>query len=209
MPSTLAPLNREPEIHGNSTVNRWRFAARVFCVVFFLTQLTAQAHAHAALDFPNGGEMLEVGSVTHIEWHAVVSRGAATYDLWYSTSGPAGPWIVFDYGLPPSGICDWVVPDTPSTQVRVRVRQDNVDGDYFGISDSDLFIVKLSTGLEVDLEPERDATIYDDGNGTNANGSGFGEREVEAFCPGTRSPDRRFLPFCRPSEKCEPIVGPE
>jgi hypothetical protein len=117
--------------------------------------------------------MLEVGSVTHIEWHDVVSHGAATYDLWYSTSGPAGPWIVIDIGLPPSGIYDWVVPDTPSTEVRVRVRQDNVDEDYFDISDSNLSIVKLSTGLEVDLEPERDATIYDDGNGTNANGSGI------------------------------------
>ena len=40
-------------------------------------------------------------------------------------------------------------------------------------------------------------------------GSGFGEREVEAFCPGTRSPDRRFLPFWRPLGECEPILGPE
>jgi plastocyanin len=68
----------------------------------------------------------------------------------------------------------WVVPDTPSDQVRLQVLQDNFGGqDYTDISDSDLAIVKSSTGLQVVLEAERDATIYEDGNGTNANGSGI------------------------------------
>jgi len=44
--------------------------------------------------------------------------------------------------------------------------------DYLDISDSDLAIVNLSTILPVVLQPEGDATIYEDGNGTNANGSG-------------------------------------
>jgi hypothetical protein len=40
------------------------------------------------------------------------------------------------------------------------------------ISDSDLAIANVSTVLPVELEAERDATIYEDGSGTNANGSG-------------------------------------
>jgi len=107
-----------------------------------------------------------------IAWHDVVSHGSATYDLWYSISGSEGPWIAIDRRLPPSGSYDWVVPNTPSNQVRVRVLQNNVDQDYSDISDFDLAIVNSSMALSVVLAAEKDATIYDDGNGTNANGSG-------------------------------------
>ncbi|MEE9603649.1 MAG: PKD domain-containing protein [Thermoguttaceae bacterium] len=116
--------------------------------------------------------MLEAGSVTQIEWHDVITHGSANYDLWYSITGPEGPWIVIDSDLPPSGSYDWVVPDTPSNQVRLRVQQDNSGADYLDISDSDLAIVSHSTILPVVLEAERDATIYEEGNGTIANGSG-------------------------------------
>jgi hypothetical protein len=112
------------------------FAECVCGVVVHLTLLSGQAHAHVALDFPNGWEMLEVGSVAQTAWQDVVSHGAATYDLWYSTSGPERPWIVVDSGLPPGGSYAWVVPDAPSDQVRVRVLQDNSDEDYLDISDS-------------------------------------------------------------------------
>jgi len=153
----------------------WRLVAGSgWGVALFLTLLTGQVHAHVALDLPNGGEELEVGSVTPILWHDVVSHGSATYDLWYSTTGPTGPWIVIDSGLSPSGSYDWVVPNTPSDQVRVRVQQNNSgEDDYVDFSDSDLAIVSTSTTLPVVLEAEKDATIYEDGNGTNANGSGI------------------------------------
>ena len=140
--------------------------------------MTGQAYAHVALDSPNGGEMLEVGSVTQIVWHDSVNHGPATYDLWYSISGPEGPWIVIDGGLERSGSTnetfDWVVPDTPSDQVRIQVLQNNSqDEDYTDKSDSDLAIFKSAEALQVVLDAERDATIYEDGGGTNANGSGI------------------------------------
>jgi len=54
------------------------------------------------------------------------------------------------------------------------VLQNNSEGeDYSDTSDSDLAIVGPSTILQVLLEAERDATIYEDGGGTNANGSGI------------------------------------
>ncbi len=122
--------------------------------------------------------MLEAGSIAQVVWHDAVTHGPATYDLWYSISGPAGPWIIIDTGLERGGSTnetfDWVVPDTPSDQVRIQVLQNNSEAeDYSDASDSDLAIVTSQAVLEVVLEAERDATIYEDGNGTNANGSGI------------------------------------
>jgi plastocyanin len=178
MLAIFGPKKHGPVIHRSPTIPRRQFAVSAWGVILFLTLLTAQVHAHVALDSPNGGEVLETGSVAQIVWHDTVNHGPATYDLWYSISGPEGPWIIIDSGLERSESTnttyDWVVPDTPSDQVRLQVLQDNFGGqDYTDISDSDLAIVKSSTGLQVVLEAERDATIYEDGNGTNANGSGI------------------------------------
>ena len=170
------PIKYDPEIHKFPMVTRRQLAGSAWGVTLFLTLFAGQVHAHVTLDSPNGGEMLEAGSVAQIVWHDVVTHGPADYDLWYSITGPEGPWIVIDSNLPPSGSVstsyDWVVPDSPSNQVRLRVQQDNSDVDYLDISDSDLAIVNLLTVLPVALEAERDATIYEDGDGTNANGSG-------------------------------------
>jgi len=166
------PIKNDPEFHKSPMISRRHLAGSLRGVTFLLMLFAGQVHAHVALDFPNGGEVLEAGSVTQIEWRDVVTHGSADYDLWYSTTGPEGPWIAIDSDLPPSGSYDWVVPDTPSNQVRLRVQQDNSGMDYLDISDSDLAIVNSSTVLSVVLEAERDATVYEDGNGTNANGSG-------------------------------------
>ena len=170
------PINNDPGFHKSAMVSKRQLAASAWGVILFLTLLSGQVHAHVGLDFPNGGEMLEVGSVAQIAWSDLVSHGPANYDLWYSTTGPDGPWISIALDLPPSGSdshsYDWVVPDTPSNQVRVRVQQDNSDVDYLDFSRSDLAIVSPSTVLPVVLDAERDATIYEEGNGANANGSG-------------------------------------
>jgi PKD repeat protein len=157
---------------------RRRYTGSVWGTIFILMTLTGQVHAHVALDSPNGGEILEVGSVAQIVWHESVNHGPATYDLWYSITGPTGPWFVIDSGLPLSGSAnttyDWVVPDTPSNEVRIRVLQNNSqDDDYSDVSFSDLAIATSGAVLQVVLEAEKDATIYEDGSGTNANGSGI------------------------------------
>jgi hypothetical protein len=141
-------------------------------VFLVATILTGQAQAHVSLDFPNGGERLGIGSVVQIAWSDVVEHGPATYDLWYSTTGPDGPWVPIAGGLQPPRSFDWVVPDAASEQVRLRVKQDNDEDDYFDISDSNLAISAASESLEVILDAAKDATIYEDGNGGNANGSG-------------------------------------
>jgi len=172
------PQKQDAGIHDSEMVSWRRLVLGIGCVAFFLTLFAGQAHAHVALDSPNGGERFEAGSVAQIVWHDSVNHGPATYDLWYSISGPEGPWMVIESGLERSGSTnetfDWVVPATPSNQVRIQVFQNNSqDDDYSDMSDSDLAIVMASTVLQVVLEAERDATIYEDGAGNNANGSGI------------------------------------
>lgn len=103
--------------------------------------------AHVHLLAPNGGEILRAGAVTVIRWEVSVQHDTQNWDLWYSVSGANGPWLPIAMDLPPGNISRgarheyrWTVPATASTQVRVRVRQDNSGLDYEDISDSDLTI---------------------------------------------------------------------
>jgi PKD repeat protein len=147
------------------------FGKAVF-LLFVTVLLAGPAFAHVELDAPNGGEALEAGSVYRIMWHDTVDHGPADYDLWYSTTGSGGPWIDITEDVPRGpGSYDWTVPDTPSDQVRVRVRQDNSGVDYQDFSDEDLSIVAATTAETVVLEAAHDATLYE-GDGSLANGSG-------------------------------------
>ena len=109
--------------------------------------LAGSAAAHVDLDEPNGGEQLDAGSVFRIEWTVAQAHNLVDWDLWYSTNGLQGPWIPIAMDLPPGNPAagsqhhyDWTVPNTPSTSVRVRVRQDNTGTDYTDESDADLEI---------------------------------------------------------------------
>ena len=114
------------------------------CGLFLLADPAA---GHVVLDEPNGGEVLEVGSVFTIEWHIHIAHTLQNWDLWYSTTGVTGTWITIAMDLPPGSPAagsihtyDWTVPDDPSDQVRLRVRMDNDTTDYWGFSDENLTI---------------------------------------------------------------------
>lgn len=115
--------------------------------VYGLLLSSDAARAHVILDEPNGAEVLDAGSVFTIEWHIQIAHFLLNWDLWYSTTGAAGPWISIVEDLPPGSQAvgsvhtyDWTVPDDPSNQIRVRVRMDNNGKDYFDISNADLTI---------------------------------------------------------------------
>ncbi len=144
-------------------------------VVLGMAISTATAEAHVMLDIPNGGEELRVGSVQPIAWHDQVNHGSSVYHLWYSVSGPEGPWLEIASGLPPGSESthsyEWTVPDSPSQMVRIRVQQDNSGTDYNDVSNADLAILSATAGASVTLEPTQDATLYE-GDGSLANGVG-------------------------------------
>ena len=109
--------------------------------------LAAPAAAHVLLDDPNGGEVLTAGDQVLIRWHVDIEHNLENWDLWYSTTGDSGPWISIATDLPPGDPTAgaphshlWTVPVEDSSQVRVRVRQDNFGMDYYDVSDADLTI---------------------------------------------------------------------
>ena len=109
--------------------------------------LTSTAVAHNRVDSPNGGEVLHAGSTVTIEWHVAIPHQLIDWSISYSVMGVNGPYIPIASGVPAGDpnpdvphYFDWVVPDTPSSQVRVRVDMNNVNIDYFDESDADLTI---------------------------------------------------------------------
>ena len=125
----------------------------VLLVVGILPALLTPARAHVNLDAPNGGQVLEVGSVYTVTWHIVIAHTPQNWDLWYSTNGPDGPWTPIQLDVPPgSGAVesvhtyDWtILAEAVSDQVRVRVRMDNIGTDYEDISDRNFTVIDPST----------------------------------------------------------------
>jgi hypothetical protein len=77
-------------------------------------------HIPITVTSPNGGEVLQGGNMHTITWNAQGTSNS--YDIFYSTNGGT-TWttIVSNYSTL-SGFYDWLVPNIPSTQVLVRVR---------------------------------------------------------------------------------------
>lgn len=115
-------------------------------LLFLLTCMTAPCSAHVALVAPNGGEMLPVGSTFTIQWQILVAHNTLNWDLEYSITGASGPWLPIAMNLP-AGLTSyqWIVPNTLSNQVRVRVTQDNAGNDYRDTSDTNLAIVSAAS----------------------------------------------------------------
>ena len=106
--------------------------------------------AHVDLDSPNGGESLIGGSEFAIEWHNVVEHTLDNWDLWYSTESNDGPWqeIAVDLSAGSALTFDWTLPNVNVATAWVRVRQDNEDEDYFGISQDSFSISALLAGAD-------------------------------------------------------------
>jgi hypothetical protein len=73
------------------------------------------------LTSPNGGEVWNVGTTHAITWTATDNAGVTAIDLEYSTDGGVTYPYVIDTGLANSGSYDWLVPNTPTLNARVRV----------------------------------------------------------------------------------------
>ena len=123
--------------------------------------LVTTALAHVTLLAPNGGEVLESGSSYTIRWEVAVEHDLENWDLWYSTTGPDGPYISIAQDLPPGDPTtgaqhsfEWTVPDVASSQVRVRVQQDNTDEDYYDDSDGDVIIETPGCAGDIDGDQE-------------------------------------------------------
>jgi hypothetical protein len=129
--------------------------------------LASPSEGHVSLNAPDGGQVLEVGSQFTISWRIQISHNLQNWDLWYSITGPSGPWISIAQNLPAgSGAVNsvhtynWTIPNTPSTQVRVRVRMDNSGTDYQDISNSNFTIEAAAIPGDGDGDGDVDLIDY-------------------------------------------------
>ena len=132
----------------------------LFVAAVVLACSATAARAHVALDDPNGGEVLEVGSVFTIEWHILIQHNQQNWDLWYSPVGSGGPWTTIVMNLPAGSFSvgsvhtyDWTIPDVVDDTVWVRVRMDNSGTDYYDVSNAPFSIVLPKTTKTVIVGP--------------------------------------------------------
>ena len=133
-----------------------------------LASSATTARAHVSLDDPNGGEVLEVGSVFTVRWHILIAHNLQNWDLWYSTTGSTGPWTTIVMNLPAgSGAVgsvhtyDWTVPDVVDDTVWVRVRMDNSGTDYYDVSNAPFSIVPAPPVCPWDLNGDETVGAFD------------------------------------------------
>jgi hypothetical protein len=118
---------------------------------------TAPAMAHVRLVAPNGGEFLEVGSTVTITWTVRIQHSLQNWDLWYSATGPNGPWIPIAMNVAPGSPVagsvheyQWVVPANMTSQGRIRVRMNNAGTNYEDVSDRNFSIIAATCYADCD-----------------------------------------------------------
>jgi len=101
---------------------------------------------------PRGGEVLRQGGIRELRWTAAVpsSLGAASVDIYLSTSGPTGPWSPIATNLPDKGRHEWRVSGEISGDCFLEVRL-SAGGDE-AVDRSDRAFA-ISEGTATDIPP--------------------------------------------------------
>ena len=158
--------------------------------ILIMLQLAGNANGHVTLSDPNGGETLEVGAIYTIRWTVAIPHDIQNWDLWYSTTGSGGPWIVIALDLPGGDnnygsihAYNWTVPDSQSNQIRVRVIQDNSGRDYEDISNANLTIVRIDSDGDGVVDQIDNCPNSPNPTQTDTDGDGIGDA---CCCVGSR-----------------------
>ena len=134
-----------------------RFSKRL-TLVAVLFVIAGPAQGHTLLLNPNGGEVMEIGSVFTVRWQVTGGNyNPLNWDLWYSTNSNVGPWIPLATNLPPGSGANgsihsynWTIPALIDDSIWVRVRMDNAGADYFDVSNAPFSIVAVPGDLNGD-----------------------------------------------------------
>ena len=112
---------------------------------------------------PNGGESWLVGSNQSIAWTATENTPASTADIDYSTDGGATYPNVIAAGITNTGSYAWTVPNTPTTQARVRVTVHDAGGTGSDASNADFAlrdpVITASAGPNGSIAPSGPASV--------------------------------------------------
>lgn len=109
--------------------------------------------AHVILESPNGGEIIESGSMFIIQWRVLIQHDTLNWDLLLSTESVSGTYVPIALDLPVGDgstgsihTYEWTVPDINADQAWVRIIQDNSATDYQDSSNQPFAIVPSPGG---------------------------------------------------------------
>ncbi|MEN6349580.1 MAG: stalk domain-containing protein [Syntrophomonas sp.] len=101
----------------------------ILCILTLLISLLAPFYATAVsipfnITVPIGGESLTVGNQMYIQWQPVSQYAGLQCNLDYSTNGGA-TWTPISTGIDfSSGLFNWTIPNTPTTNAVIRISLD-------------------------------------------------------------------------------------
>jgi hypothetical protein len=150
--------NRSPKNFANATVSNWNCDTGAPSVTVIS---------------PDGGEVLEVGTLHQIRWSATDDGIITGVTLEYSNNGGVA-FNPIATGLPNNGAFDWPVPNDPTTQGLVRVTV----GDFAAHSGQDVSnaVFTIATPTVPDTTPPVVTVIRPNGGEIFVIGS---EEEIE------------------------------
>lgn len=118
-----------------------RLTGQATAAALFLMAMPSAA-AHDDVLYPDGGEVFQPGQLITIQWTVTIQHPLQGWDVLYSTTGTAGPWLPIALGLPPGDptagsahSIDWVVPEGMTSTAAVRVSMLTTHFVYESISD--------------------------------------------------------------------------
>jgi len=106
-----------------------RFLSLILPLIFL-----SQAYAHVNLNNPVGAETYKPGDTVIIKWKIAINHTLLNWDLFFSSNGGTS-WDTLQTDLNAATLSyQWVVPNTPTTQGRIKIVMDNAGTDYHDIS---------------------------------------------------------------------------
>lgn len=132
------------------------FERKVWGSVAVSGVLAGAACGHVVLESPNGGEVLQAGSVFNIQWRVLIGHDTQNWDLYYSTESVGGTYVPIAIDLPVGDgstgsihTYAWTVPDVVADMAWVRIIQDNSATDYQDSSNFPFAIVPAPGAVAV------------------------------------------------------------
>ncbi len=118
----------------NSNLCRVRISDVTFPQILDISDTTFTIQPSINVIAPNGGEYLVIGNVYHIQWNAIPDISSVS--IVYSVDNGAS-WIPIQASSYPAsaGSYEWVIPNTTSTQCRMKV-QNFANNNVYDTSDS-------------------------------------------------------------------------
>lgn len=126
------------------TIKKHSLLLLLFITVIF------ESKGHVDLLNPQGGETFNQGDIITIQWREVLQHNTLNWDLLFSSDGGI-TWNSIGIDIDANSLSyNWIIPEIPTMEGRIKIVQDNVDNDYEDISED--FTISSITSLRKEIE---------------------------------------------------------